>query len=222
MSGLPRDRLSTIILIEADATALSAHSENLYRDGFDVLSAASPKEALALFRTLDPQLLVLDMALPEGRGSEFLRRIRGDDIALNGRVDPKVPVSSPSALSMIRLGASSPTWAPTTISADRSCTATSERASRRCSDFVESSGNSRRASSSETSGSTSRAAARRSVIARSGCPRRSSPLVRLVGFDPTRVFSKEELVGAIWGSRRRGRDPSARLPRHQGEAEARP
>jgi DNA-binding response OmpR family regulator len=90
--GLPEGRAATVVLVEADAAALSSHSESLYRDGFDVLPAASPKEALALFRTLDPQILVLDVALPEGRGAEFLRHIRVDDMALNGKIDPGVPV----------------------------------------------------------------------------------------------------------------------------------
>ena len=51
-------------------------TERLRREGFEVVAAGSGREALALVKRAPPDLIILDLRLPEMDGLETLRRIR--------------------------------------------------------------------------------------------------------------------------------------------------
>ncbi len=51
-------------------------AESLRREGFQVAAATSGREALALVEQEPPDLIILDLAMPEMDGIETLRRIR--------------------------------------------------------------------------------------------------------------------------------------------------
>ena len=60
---------------EKDIVELVAY--NLEREGFTVLRAADGKRALESIRQDKPDLVVLDLMMPEVSGTEVCRRVRG-------------------------------------------------------------------------------------------------------------------------------------------------
>jgi DNA-binding response OmpR family regulator len=80
------------ILVVEDDGALAAHlSDNLGADGFEVAVAASAGEALRALEVRRPDLMVLDVVLPDASGLAVLDRVRSAD-RLASRVDPDLPV----------------------------------------------------------------------------------------------------------------------------------
>jgi len=73
------DSTSGPILVVDDEDDLRALLElNLSREGFDVITAANGAEALAQVEEHRPQLVVLDLMLPDVPGTEVCRRIRAN------------------------------------------------------------------------------------------------------------------------------------------------
>jgi two-component system phosphate regulon response regulator PhoB len=72
-----------ILVVDDEPDLLELVRFNLDRAGFSVETAASGKEALARLRRSVPDLLVLDLMLPDLSGEEVCRRVRGDP-ALSG------------------------------------------------------------------------------------------------------------------------------------------
>lgn len=66
----------TILLIDDDASLRRVTEYNLSRQGFDVLTAASGQEGLALFNDRMPDLVVSDVKLGDMNGLEVLHRIK--------------------------------------------------------------------------------------------------------------------------------------------------
>jgi DNA-binding response OmpR family regulator len=66
----------TILLVEDDPTLLETLAWNLEQDGYAVATAADGRTALNTFRELRPDLVVLDLMLPEIPGTEVCRLIR--------------------------------------------------------------------------------------------------------------------------------------------------
>jgi DNA-binding response OmpR family regulator len=80
------------ILVVEDDDALAAHlSDHLSADGFDVAVAASAGEALRALEVRRPELMVLDVVLPDAPGLAVLDRVRTAD-GLASRVDPDLPI----------------------------------------------------------------------------------------------------------------------------------
>jgi len=75
MSGNPD---TTVLVVDDTAAALKATARVLDQGGYRVLQAASGDEALVLARMHRPQLVLLDVVLPDISGPEVLRRIRAD------------------------------------------------------------------------------------------------------------------------------------------------
>jgi len=71
----PRSR---ILIIDDDSLALSAEIRLLASAGYEVFSAASGEEALGLVGLRRPDLLLLDINLPDMSGVEVCRRVRMD------------------------------------------------------------------------------------------------------------------------------------------------
>jgi len=66
----------TILVVDDEPTLLATLAENLGADGFRVVTAADGREALVRFRADRPDLVVLDLMLPELSGLEVCRIIR--------------------------------------------------------------------------------------------------------------------------------------------------
>jgi len=67
------------VLIVDDEPAVVSYLEMLLRDhGYETRSAANGQEALDLVRRERPDLVTLDVSMPEASGTRFYREIRGD------------------------------------------------------------------------------------------------------------------------------------------------
>lgn len=73
-----------ILLAEDDPLTLEALAACIEEEGFETLSAADGKQALELWAEHRPQLLCLDIMMPEIDGFEVCRRVRASD--------PSVPI----------------------------------------------------------------------------------------------------------------------------------
>jgi two-component system response regulator MtrA len=70
--------MTTILAVDDDPDVLNSIVEVLQVAGFDVERASSGREALAIVTRNRPDLLVLDIIMPEMDGVEVCRRIRSD------------------------------------------------------------------------------------------------------------------------------------------------
>jgi len=66
----------TILLIEDEEAISEPLSAALVREGFDTVVAGTAAEGMELFEKRSPDLVLLDVMLPDGDGREILRRIR--------------------------------------------------------------------------------------------------------------------------------------------------
>ena len=69
------------LVVDDDFMAVSVHRQFIERiDGFKVVGAATTgKEALSLVEQLHPDLVLLDIFLPDENGIELMRRLRAGD-----------------------------------------------------------------------------------------------------------------------------------------------
>ena len=65
-----------VLLIEDEESISEPLATALAREGFDVVTAATAAEGLEAFRTRSPDLVLLDVMLPDGDGRDLLREIR--------------------------------------------------------------------------------------------------------------------------------------------------
>ena len=84
-----------ILIVEDDPDARKVLSLILKLDGFDVAVAPNGEEALQLLLESRPDLVLLDVMMPEVDGYEVCSRIRANPatagipiVMLSGRVDP--------------------------------------------------------------------------------------------------------------------------------------
>jgi len=68
-----------VLVADDDEDILLLVTTRLRRDGFDIISARSGDQALALARERRPALAVLDIGMPGLDGVEVLQHIRADD-----------------------------------------------------------------------------------------------------------------------------------------------
>jgi two-component system alkaline phosphatase synthesis response regulator PhoP len=68
----------TVLVVDDEATMRETLAWNLDRDGYRVLEAADGAEALRVFRDQRPDLVLLDVMLPEISGVEVCRRMRAE------------------------------------------------------------------------------------------------------------------------------------------------
>ena len=66
----------TVLLVEDDATCRTALTELLNRVEIDVVSVGTIAAAIAAFQQSPPDLIVSDIALPDGDGFDLMRQIR--------------------------------------------------------------------------------------------------------------------------------------------------
>jgi DNA-binding response OmpR family regulator len=92
MSHLPDvSRRGTVVVCEDDAPTLDLLMNHLAADRYRALPAACASDALRLCHYKQPDLLLLDLVLPDASGLDVLREIRGCD-GLGARYDPDLPV----------------------------------------------------------------------------------------------------------------------------------
>ncbi|HSK50141.1 MAG TPA: response regulator transcription factor [Solirubrobacterales bacterium] len=86
-----RREIARIVVCEDDAVTLELLCDHLVADRFGALPAPSASDALRLCRYNQPDLLLLDLALPDASGLDVLREIRNAD-GVDSRFDPALPV----------------------------------------------------------------------------------------------------------------------------------
>jgi DNA-binding response OmpR family regulator len=89
---LPQPRPdATVVVCEDDQPTLELLCDHLEADRFRPLPAPSASDALRLCHYKQPDLLLLDLRLPDASGLDVLREIRASEGA-TGRYDPGMPV----------------------------------------------------------------------------------------------------------------------------------
>jgi two-component system, OmpR family, response regulator RegX3 len=67
-----------ILLVEDEVSISEPFAKLLRREGFDAIVAGTAADALKLARDLEPDLVLLDLALPDGDGRDVCRTIRSE------------------------------------------------------------------------------------------------------------------------------------------------
>lgn len=86
-----REEIASLVVCEDDAPTLELLCDHLSADRFGVMPAPSASDALRLCRYNHPDLLLLDLTLPDASGLDVLREIRDAD-GVTSRFDPGLPV----------------------------------------------------------------------------------------------------------------------------------
>jgi DNA-binding response OmpR family regulator len=82
---------ATILVVEDHPTTRTFLADNLSADGYEVLDAEGLWEARTLLETSFPDLAIVDLGLPDGDGLELLAEVRAAD-RIAGRLDPDLPL----------------------------------------------------------------------------------------------------------------------------------
>lgn len=89
---LPQRReIASVVVCEDDTPTLELLCDHLTADRFGVLPAPSASDALRLCRYNRPDLLLLDLTLPDASGLDVLQEIRDAD-GVTSRFDSNLPV----------------------------------------------------------------------------------------------------------------------------------
>ena len=89
---LPQRReIASVVVCEDDTTTLELLCDHLVADRYGVLPAPSASDALRLCRYKQPDLMLLDLTLPDASGLDVLEEIRAADGVVS-RFDPRLPV----------------------------------------------------------------------------------------------------------------------------------
>jgi len=92
MSPLPAVReAGTVVVCEDDERTLEVLCDNLAADRYRPLPAPCASDALRLCHFNQPDLMLLDLVLPDAPGLDVLREIRECD-GVSARFDPELPV----------------------------------------------------------------------------------------------------------------------------------
>ena len=87
---------STVLVVDDEPLILEFLAENLRADDFTVLTAASGGEAIDALGAARPDVVLLDVVLPDMSGYDVCRRVRAGD-AVNDPWDPDLPIIMLSA-----------------------------------------------------------------------------------------------------------------------------
>lgn len=72
-----RERKKLILLVDDESKVLRFMEIELKLFGYDVMTATRGRQALEMVRTATPDLMLLDIAMPEMNGFEVLHELRG-------------------------------------------------------------------------------------------------------------------------------------------------
>jgi DNA-binding response OmpR family regulator len=196
------DDRPTILIVEDDRTTRSFLADNLAADGYEPLAVETVDEALASFDERYPDLVLLDLGLPGRDGLELVHEIRTAD-GVASRVDPTLPliVLSGRATELHRVraidrGADDVLVKPFSYPELRArIGALLRRAEQRT-----------RRGRMRVGPLEVDPAAR--TVRLNGRPvslsQKEFALLRTLALDPTRVYTKDELLRNIWGYRQLG------------------
>jgi DNA-binding response OmpR family regulator len=197
-----RQEIASVVVCEDDTVTLELLCDHLVADRFGALPAPSASDALRLCRYNQPDLLLLDLTLPDASGLDVLREIREAD-GVGSRFDPRLPVivltgrgADADRVRGLESGADDYVLKPFHYPELR---ARIGAVLRRGADKRE--GPCR-------VGEIVIDPARRTVTVGQREVQLSNKefsLLRALAADPTRVFSKEELLHSVWGYRTLGR-----------------
>jgi len=85
------EEIARLVVCEDDEMTLDLLCDHLSADRYGVMPAPTASDALRLCRFNHPDLLLLDISLPDASGLDVLREIRDADGA-DPRFDPRLPV----------------------------------------------------------------------------------------------------------------------------------
>jgi DNA-binding response OmpR family regulator len=85
------DDAHTILVVEDDAHTRTFLADNLTADGYELLVANCARDAERLVESKFPDLVVIDIGLPDGSGLDLIDRVRDAD-GIASRVDPHTPL----------------------------------------------------------------------------------------------------------------------------------
>jgi DNA-binding response OmpR family regulator len=78
-------------LVEDDAVLGAFLTDNLAADGFELLGGDGVRDELRLLEYEQPDLALVELALPDGSGLDLIARVRRAD-GLASRLDPDAPL----------------------------------------------------------------------------------------------------------------------------------
>jgi DNA-binding response OmpR family regulator len=197
-----RQEIASVVVCEDDDVTLDLLCDHLRADRFGVLPAPSASDALRLCRYNQPDLMLLDLALPDASGLDVLREIRTAD-GVETRFDPRLPVIVLSGRSAetdrirgLDSGADDYVIKPFRYEELRARIGAVLR--RRAG---------RRDGPSRVGDLTLDPIRRKVTVGNEEIllAKKEFTLLRVLASDPTRVFSKEELLREVWGFRDPGK-----------------
>lgn len=194
---LPQRReIASIVVCEDDVVTLDLLCDHLAADRYGVLPAPSASDALRLCRFNQPDLLLLDLSLPDASGLDVLRAIREAD-GIDSRFDPHLPV-----IVLSGRGAQTDRVRGLTAGADDYLTKPfdlEELRARIAAVLRRRSG--RREGPIRVGELTIDPLRREVAVGEREVPlaRKEFTLLRVLAGDPSRVFSKAELLREVWG-----------------------
>jgi DNA-binding response OmpR family regulator len=193
-----RDEIASVVVCEDDAVTLELLCDHLAADRFGVLPAPSASDALRLCRFNHPDLLLLDLSLPDASGLDVLREIRQAD-GIESRFDPELPViiltGRGAQTDRVRgLSAGADDYLAKPFSIDELRARIGAVLRRRAS---------RREGPCRVGELVVDPLRRRVTVGERevALAKKEFTLLRVLAGDPTRVFSKEDLLEEVWGYR---------------------
>jgi DNA-binding response OmpR family regulator len=192
----------TIVLVEDDPVLSTFLADNLAADGYEPVVAETLRDGLRELEFRRPDLVVVDLGLPDGSGLELIERVRMAD-GIASRLDPTVPLIVLSAragdLDRVRAferGADDFVPKPFSYAELRLRLAAVLRRTRRRSGLGQ-----LRIGELELdpAGREVRLRGRRIELSQ-----KEFALLRALATDPTRVLTKQELLRDVWGYRTLG------------------
>jgi len=198
-----REEIASVVVCEDDAVTLELLCDHLVADRYGVLPAPSASDALRLCRFNQPDLMLLDLSLPDASGLDVLREIRGAD-GVESRFDPQLPV-----IILTGRGAQSDRVRGLTAGADDYLTKPFdlEELRARIGAVLRRRMNSRREGPIRVGELIVDPLRRRVTLAGCEVPlaKKEFTLLRVLAGDPLRVFPKEDLLRDVWGYRSPGK-----------------
>jgi len=193
-----REDIANLVVCDDDEVTLDMLCDHLSADRFGVMPAPSASDALRLCRYNHPDLLLLDLSLPDASGLDVLREIREAD-GIDSRFDPRLPVivltgrsADTDRVRGLDSGADDYVVKPfrygelrARINAVLRRHAHAKQGPSRVGELV-------------VDPSRRRVTVGDRFVALS---KKEFALLRILASDPTRVFTKEELLAAVWAYR---------------------
>ena len=199
---MTEETAATILVVEDDEATRTFLADNLTADGYSLVVADCGRDGLRMIGSKYPDLVIVDVALPDMSGLELVQQVRDAD-GVATRIDPTVPIlvlsGRTSELDRIRgfeRGADDYVAKPFSYGELRGRIAALLR----------------RADGRTRAGRMRIGELEVDPVSRTvylaGAPvalsQKEYALVRTLASDPTRVFKKEELLRSIWGFRALG------------------